>query len=112
MQKCREPTTKSRWPSGLARRPALREFLSSKPDGAKFLKKNQMQEKRVESRGIMDLCSKLFTVTEIVRSPLKNKGISSLYAMKRCSAGEGTNAFSPLPKFPQNVSPTHFPVGM
>ena len=51
-------TTEPCWPSGLARRPPIREFLSSKPDGAKFLKK-QNAKKRVENRGIMDLCSKL-----------------------------------------------------
>ena len=36
----------------------------------------------------MDLCSKIIHSCQVC---LKNKGISSLYAMKRCSAGECTN---------------------
>ena len=39
----------------------------------------------------MDLCSKIIHSFWNCQVCLKNKGISSLYAMKRCSAGEGTN---------------------
>ena len=40
----------------------------------------------------MDLCSKIIHSFWNCQVCLKNKGISSLYAMKRCSAGEGINA--------------------
>ena len=48
----------------------------------------------------MDLCSKIIHSFWNCQVCLKNKGISSLYAMKRCSAGEGTNdeCFGQKPK--------------
>ena len=39
----------------------------------------------------MDLCSKIIHSFWNCQICLNNKGISSLYAMKRCSTGEGTN---------------------
>ena len=39
----------------------------------------------------MDLCSKIIHSFWNCQICLKYKGISSLYAMKQCSTGEGTN---------------------
>ena len=49
MQKWRELKTEPCWPSGPTRRAPIREFLSSKSDGAKFFKKKQNAKKRVKT---------------------------------------------------------------